>query len=247
MNPGEFTHLSQSEERLWWFRGMRRIFDLLQERYCASPAGARILEAGCGTGFEAARLTRRLGWRIVPVDLSDVAAKAARSRGLDVTSANIVSLPFPDAAFDGLLSLDVLVHLEAAQQAAALREFHRVLRPGGWLALRAAAFELLSSRHSAWVGERHRVRLSELRPAAERAGLRIRFASYANSLLLPVAVAKFRVWEPLTDAPAASGVQMPPDWLNRLLEMALRAEYYWLRAGLKMPLGQSLYLFAEKP
>ncbi len=247
MNPGEFFHLSQNEDRLWWFRGMRRIFDLLQDRYSGSPAGACVLDAGCGTGYEAARIARRRGWRVIPVDLSDVAAKAARARGLAASRADVLSLPFADRTFDGLYSLDVLVHLDGPQQAAALREFYRVLRPGGWLAVRVAAFGFLRSRHSRWAGERHRVRLPELRGAAESAGFRLRFASYANSLLLPVAIAKFRVWEPLTGAPAASGVQMPPDWLNRLLEAPLRAEYYWLRAGMRMPAGQSVYLFAGRP
>jgi SAM-dependent methyltransferase len=247
MNPGEFVHLSRNEERLWWFRGMRRIFDLLQRRYCGSPPGARVLEAGCGTGFEAARIARNQGWRILPIDLSDAAVKAARARGLDVTAANIVSLPFADTAFDGLVSLDVIVHLDAARQAAALREFHRVLRPGGWLAMRAAAFGFLRSKHSEWVGETHRVRLPELRAAAESAGFRIRFASYANTMLLPVAIAKFRLWEPLTGATPASGVEMPSPWLNRLLEVPLRVECLCFRSGMRMPVGQSVYLFAEKP
>lgn len=247
MNPGEFAHLSLNEERLWWFRGMRRIFDLLQDRHCISPAGARVLEAGCGTGFEAARISALRGWRVIPIDLSTVGAAAARVRGLDVAAADILRLPFPDASFDGVFSLDVLVHLDAARQAVALKEFHRVLRPGGWFAVRCAALSFLRSRHSQWAGEKHRSSLSALRLDAERAGFRVRFASYANTLLLPVAILKFRLWEPLTGAPVASGVQMPPGWLNRLLEIPLMAEYQLFRAGLKSPVGQSLYLIADKP
>jgi hypothetical protein len=38
--------------------------------------------------------------------------------------------------------------------------------------------------------------------------------TYANALLMPVALAKFRIWEPLTRQPPASGVQPVPPWLD---------------------------------
>jgi len=247
MNPAEYAQLSSHEEHLWWFRGMRRILDLLLDRYCPAGAGARVLEAGCGTGFEAARLVGERGWAITPIDLSPVAAAHTRGRGLHPAIASVEALPFAPDLFQGVISLDVLVHLDAPGQARSIGEFARVLRPGGWLLVRSAALEVLRSRHSEWVGERHRVRLSGVRTAVEAAGLRVRYATYANSLLLPVALAKFRVWEPLTRTPARSGVEMPAAWLNRLLEVPLRAEGGWLGMGGRFPAGQSIYVCAEKP
>ena len=41
--------------------------------------------------------------------------------------------------------------------------------------------------------------------------------SYANSLLMPVALAKFRLWEPLMRKAPASGVQPVAPWLDRIL------------------------------
>ncbi len=247
MNPAEFEQLSSHEERLWWFRGMREIFNLLLDRYCPAGPGAQLLEAGCGTGFEAARLRRERGWAVTPIDLSPVAAAHARVRGLNPALAGIEALPFASQTFQGVISLDVLVHLDVAGQRRAIIEFARVLQPGGWILVRSAALEVLRSRHSEWVGERHRVRLPELRYAAEAAGLQVRYATYANSLLLPVALAKFRVWEPLAGGPAASGVAMPAQWLNRLLELPLRVERGWLAMGGRFPVGQSVYVVAVKP
>ena len=77
-------------------------------------------------------------------------------------------------------------------------------------------------------------------------GFRVLRVTYANSLLLPVAFAKFRIWEPLTNAPAASGVEPVAPWVNNLLELPLTLESLWLGAGGSFPVGQSLILIAER-
>jgi SAM-dependent methyltransferase len=60
----------------------------------------------------------------------------ARHPGLQTVSADVRFLPFRDAAFDGILSNSTLDHFESAGDiAVALRELHRVLRPGGQLIL----------------------------------------------------------------------------------------------------------------
>ena len=70
--------------------------------------------------------------------------------------------------------------------------------------------------------------------------------TYANSLLLPVALFKFRIWEPLTGAPPASGVEPMPPWLDRLLGGALAVEAKLIGAGVNLPLGQSVLLVGRK-
>jgi hypothetical protein len=70
--------------------------------------------------------------------------------------------------------------------------------------------------------------------------------TYLNSLLLPVAFTKFRVWEPFTRQKPASGVQVPGRLLNSVLEVPLRLESAWLGAGFNLPLGQSLLAVARK-
>ena len=65
-------------------------------------------------------------------DLSPECALAARRNGYDATfSGELTSLPFADASFDYVVSLDVLGHIEAEEKDAVLAEIKRVLRPGG--------------------------------------------------------------------------------------------------------------------
>src|SRR5262249_7130705 len=96
MNPAEFANIARSEREFWWYRGMRDIlFRLLDP--LAPPPGARVLEAGCGTGYLSQLLEQRYGWRMTPLDLGQEALEYARGYGLDrLVQADITALPFGD-------------------------------------------------------------------------------------------------------------------------------------------------------
>lgn len=247
MNPAEFQHLAAAEERMWWFRGMREIFRSIAARQL--PPGIRdVLDAGCGTGANAEWMASAFGWRVTGLDFAEEGLQFARARdGLAaLIRGDIRALPFRDGSFDLITCFDVFVHLEPGEERRALAELARCLRGGGWLFLRAAAFRWLRSRHSEFVGEKQRFTLPQLVRAAEQAGLEPRYSTYANSLLLPVALAKFRVVEPLMRAPAASGVRPGPAWLERALGAALQTEAWWTGRGGRFPVGQSAILLARR-
>ncbi len=244
MNPAEFANIAASERDLWWYRGMERIFWRFAAPY-APPAGASVIEAGCGTGYMSERMEQHFGWQMFPADLSHAGLSYCRLGRK--TQADLRHLPFAAQAFDAVVSLDVIAHLVPGEDEQAFRHFARLLKPGGRLLLRTSAFPWLRSRHSMFVEERQRYTASRLRWLCERAGLRVLRTTYLNSLLLPVAAFKFRVWEPLTNAPPASGVEPIAPWLNQLLELPLKLEAPLIGAGVNLPLGQSLLLAADRP
>src|SRR5881275_2934801 len=93
-------------------------------------AGSRVLDLGCGAGMLA--LLKRKGVTLAGCDLSEECALAARRNGYDAgVASRLTRLPFADASFDYVVSLDVLGHVEAFEKDAALAEVRRVLRPGG--------------------------------------------------------------------------------------------------------------------
>ena len=63
---------------------------------------------------------------------------------------------------------------------------------------------------------------------------------------MPVALAKFRLWEPLTRARPSSGVEPVAPWLDRVLYSALSKEADWIGNGVNLPIGQSLIFVGEK-
>jgi SAM-dependent methyltransferase len=187
------------------------------------------------------------GWPVVPVDISWDGLAYARRLGVErPVQADICILPFAPAAFDLVLSVDVLQHLPPGAESLAVSEFARVLAPGGLLVARAAALDILRSRHSAFISEFQRFTRRQLAGMAESAGLRVLRCTYVNSLLLPVALAKFRIWEPLLGRPAASGIQPVSGWIDRMLYSVLALEARWVGAGHGFPAGQSLLLVGEK-
>jgi ubiquinone/menaquinone biosynthesis C-methylase UbiE len=103
--------------------------------------GARILDAGCGTGLLTLALLRsvRFPIRITALDLSATSIAAAnkavaqsRGRKQDVTFAqgNVLSLPFPDDAFDLVVTSGALEYVPLEE---GLNELARVISTGGHL------------------------------------------------------------------------------------------------------------------
>lgn len=246
MNPAEFANIAATEERFWWFQGMNRmLWDFLDLH--RAPGGL-MLEVGCGTGGVSALFGNRYPESdVVAMDLAPEGLRYARGHGLrKLAQADMRNLPFVASRVQTLLALDVIVHLEPGEERLAFDEFARVLAPGGLLLLRVSAFQWLRSRHSAFVHERQRFRKRTLLPALERSGFTPIRHTYANCLLLPVSLFKFRVWEPLTNAPPESGLQHLPPLLNEALKRVLMAEAAWLRRGGQFPVGQSLWVLARK-
>ncbi|MBP1325326.1 SAM-dependent methyltransferase [Leucobacter exalbidus] len=96
--------------------------------------GARVLDVGCGTGF-LSQLTAKLGHHTTGLDFSEsmlqIAKGKAEAQGLDIdfVQGDADHLPFADGTFTALVERHVLWTM--ADPAATLREWLRVLSPGG--------------------------------------------------------------------------------------------------------------------
>ncbi len=89
----------------------------------------RILEAGCGAGWMAARM-RPYG-AVTGVDLADEVLDRARAKWPEVTfiAGDFLDVELPEAAFDAVVSLEVLSHV--ADQPGYIAKIARLLKPGG--------------------------------------------------------------------------------------------------------------------
>ena len=248
MNPAEFANIAAIEENFWWFRGMRRILFRLLDPLASQRSLRSVLEAGCGTGHLSRLLEQRYGWSMVPVDLAPEGLAYGKGLGVQrMVQADVGRLPFASDSFDAVLSMDVIVHFPRGEEQRPFSEFVRVCKPGGLLVIRVSALDILRRRHSQFAHERQRFTRGRLLEMARAHGLRVRRCTYLNSLLFPIALTKFRLYEPFLSGPVESGVQPVAPWLDNLLYMPLALEAEWLGAGLNFPLGQSLLLIAEKP
>lgn len=92
----------------------------------------RVLDAGCGTGRDLAKL-HRMGVTVWGVDASSRMLEMARINAPSacLVEGDIRDLPFSDLEFDGIWSMASLVHLDQDDFRKAWAEFYRVLVPGG--------------------------------------------------------------------------------------------------------------------
>lgn len=90
------------------------------------PAGARILDAGCGEGVLVEKF-RALDFDITGCDLN--------YESEFVQKADILAMPYPDNTFDAVLFLDVIEHLSVLDQETALLELKRILKDTGTLVI----------------------------------------------------------------------------------------------------------------
>jgi SAM-dependent methyltransferase len=119
----------------WYEHLYNVVHAILRESIGPAPAGARALDAGCGTGFQAALLDT-LGWRTHGVDVSAGLLARARRRlpGAALALASIEALPYADGRFDAIVCCGSTLSF-VDDPARALAELGRVLRPGGRLLL----------------------------------------------------------------------------------------------------------------
>ena len=232
---------------------MREITAVLLDPLCPPAEERLILDAGCGTGGMLSWLTRYTGrGAVAGMDVVYDALKFCRERqegGLFQGSAT--DLPFADSTFDLVTSFDVLVQLPGEKSdERAMREMYRVLRPGGVAFVRVAAYGWMRSGHDETLGTQRRYVRGELRRKMEGAGFRVLRTTYANSLLLPLAVVRRQVLKRVGLSDRGSDVKPLPrglGWLNRAFEGALRFEARLLRGGLDLPAGLSVVCVAQRP
>jgi ubiquinone/menaquinone biosynthesis C-methylase UbiE len=108
----------------------RRLDELLERQLPPSDRGVKALDVGCGTGHQMALLRAR-GFEVAGIDGSEPMLEHARlnNPGCDLRRGDVSSLPFPDGAFDLVMSIEVLRYLP--NPGSCVREMARVLRPGG--------------------------------------------------------------------------------------------------------------------
>jgi SAM-dependent methyltransferase len=243
MQTDEFAALVDYDEHHWWYRGRRRVLHAALGKL-PLPAGAQVLDAGCGTGRTMDELH---GYgQVHGFDLNPLGVEHARGRGHDnVRVARLEEIPYPDDSFDLVTCLDVIEH--TPDDRASFRELRRITKPGGWLVVTVPAYQLLWSSHDVANQHYRRYRRSQLRRAGEEAGWQPGESGYFNTFLfLPAAAV--RVGERLRRPHKRRGrphVQLTPRSWDGLLEWPMQIEAGLLRRGVRMPFGLSLLMTFE--
>jgi SAM-dependent methyltransferase len=240
VQPAEYEAMLALDERHWWYRGRRAVLQAVLGRL-PIPAGARILDAGCGSGRTLDDLAR-FG-TAVGTELNPVGVGAARGRGHDVAQAAVEDIPHPDRSFDLVTCLDVLEHTD--DDVMALAELSRVTKPGGHLVVTVPAHPRLWSRHDEVNGHRRRYTFVALDTAAGEGGWDVvRRTGFNVAYLLPAALVRIR--RRRAEEASNSELQLTPPVLDAALAKPLQVEAALIRRGIDLPPGLSLLAVLRK-
>ena len=242
MEPEEYARIAAVEDDHWWYRTTR---DLLADALAPwLGSGQTILDAGCGPGGNGAWLAEH--GRVVGVDLAGEALELVRARRpvIAPVRASVAALPFPDGAFDAIVDVTLIYSVD--DDAGAVRELARVLRPGGAIAVLEPAFPALRRAHDATVHTVRRYRRRGLGAILESAGLHVERSTYAFSFLAPAALG-LAVTDRVRTRPAeAAGSDVERRHLDRVFAPLASLERRWL-ARHRVPVGTSALVVATRP
>ncbi|OGY08594.1 MAG: hypothetical protein A2782_03240 [Candidatus Blackburnbacteria bacterium RIFCSPHIGHO2_01_FULL_43_15b] len=242
MQVSEYENIYKNEGSHFFYVGNHFVILNLVRQY-ANGVSHNILDAGCGTGLLAKKL--QLFGNVTGVDISPEAIKYAKKRGVNARLASITKLPFKNATFDLIVSVDVLYHQKVENDRTALLELKRVLKPGGVLILKVPAYNWLRGSHDVVVHTKHRYTTEELEHLAKLTGLKVIKASYFASFLLPLAILK-RLYESIAPTKnTESDVRPIPPFLNSFMITLYKLESFLL-AFVNLPFGLSTFVVLQK-
>ena len=231
---------SQLEQWHWWFRGRQRILEAVLRRELRGQRVARLASLGCGPAAGLLWLEQfvNAAGRVVGVDAEPLHAQRVSER-VEYVIGDVTALPLAQRAFDAVLALDVLEHLD--DDAAGLREAARLLKPGGLLLVTVPALQSLWGSQDVVSHHRRRYTRRTLAQTFARAGLPAPRLSYFNTLLFPT-VAGVR-WARralrLAERARSDFDDSRPGMLNEVLATLFAAERH-LVPRVALPIGVSL-------
>jgi SAM-dependent methyltransferase len=245
MKTEMYSHIHGLEQTHWWYIGRRKIiFDWTLQILRGYPA-PKILDIGCGTGFNLDYLRQHGYTDVVGLDFSTNALKFCQSRRLtQLALGDGVEPPFCSSSFDVIMALDLIEHLEDDQSA--LQGLARLLKPDGSLIIFTPAFNFLWGLQDEVSHHYRRYTAPQLRRKIETSGLSIKKLTYANTFLFPLIWAGRMVLRARgNNIQGTSENDLHPGWSNHLLQSIFALERPLLRR-VNLPFGVSLLCIAGR-
>lgn len=246
MKKSAYKELSSLEKTYWWHVGRMKIID--KQLSVFVKKSSTMLNVGSGTGGTLPILEKHC--KVTNADMSTDAIQYLKGEGYDAVLFDGNRLPFDSNSFDVVASLDVLEH--TPNDVTALKEWLRVLKPGGKLILTVPAYQWLWSSHDEDNLHFRRYSKRSLRKVINSQNkVTLDKLSYMIAFSLPLVVG-FRLLtrgskksSKSTDGKGISNFVTLPKWVNGLFISFLSLEGTVLKRA-NLPAGTSLIAVITK-
>ncbi len=254
-----YSLIHKTETVHWWSKSMMALMMSMLAQYLPQSEPLKVLDVGCGTGFVLDCFKKGYSLSLEPfgVDISPYAVQYCKDRGLrNVVEASASDIPFEEAAFDLCVSLDVIQHVSpAGADRQAIKEFARLIRPGGLLFLRtnSALLHMPQSKHT---DEHYRRYLcAELCQMLNAEGFTVERATYLNAAGSLYAFAR-ELWGGLFKRPEkmhalgpglAINCKSKPGLKDKFMHALMAVEIFAItKLGCNIPFGHSIAIVAKR-
>jgi SAM-dependent methyltransferase len=213
---------------------------------------AVVLEVGCASGY-VLRLIRSqlpsatvIGSDYVIGPLKELAPSLP---DVPIIQFDLIHCPLPSESVDAVIMLNVLEHIK--DDAAALRQVRRILRPGGLLIVEVPAGPHLYDVYDKLLMHYRRYSMRRLKRLVTGSGFEITFASHLGSIVFP-GFALVKLWnrrtnpQPDTAGQQAVGTYIKYTASSGLVRLAFAMER-WLGRWIRWPFGTRCVLIGKKP
>ena len=243
MNAEEYANLERVEPTHWYYAGKRELVRRWIGRARPPRREDVLLDCGAGTGLFAKEM--EADCRVMVLDDHEEALRILHTR---FKPEQILSLagdrvPLPDGSLEYVTALDVLEHVP--DDAAVVKGFHRLLKPGGLAVITVPASMALWSDWDEALHHYRRYHRAQLRALFPDSHWEVVQANYTNVVVYPAVwlVRKWRRWFPLKQDAARSEDKLPAAFLNTVLRRIFVGLAMW---RVPFPFGVSLVLVARR-
>lgn len=246
MDSAEYANIAALEADHWYYSGKRELVRNWIERVRPPAPDDVLLDCGAGTGRFAQEMEQACRVLVLDDHEESLRMLRARFRADQVLPLTEGGVPLPERTLQYVTALDVLEHVP--DDAAVVREFRRVLQPGGLAVVTVPASRSLWSDWDVALHHYRRYTRRQLCALFPDAEWEIVHVNYTNVLLFP-AVWLVRKWRALRPGkPGGSAAvraedKLPPPWLNGLLR---RVFVGMARSRVPFPCGVSLLLVGRR-
>nr|MBA4405425.1 hypothetical protein [Nanoarchaeum sp.] len=240
MEEYNFEVYSKFEKDFWYIKSRQDLLERIIKKYFKNKKDLKILDAGCGTGFNFKALSK-FG-EVHGVDLSNTALEECKKldyKSLELKDIN--SLGYENH-FDLIVAIELIEHID--NDGETINNFKKYLKEDGILIITTPAFKFLWSKDDELAMHKRRYSKKRLKKIINASGLKIKYLSYRYFLFFLPASLIFLIQK--NRKKKKNSLEYTPKWTNKILLNYMKFENWIISKGAKFPIGIGFIAISQK-